>query len=116
MKMILAFAALCSGTGLVVVAQVVDSAHGGHIPYAKEGALAAALGTILWAFKYLLTNYIPAQQRQYTATLDNIAARDEQHHSDHLERQTKLTEAIGELEKTCRDHQRNTCPEGGATP
>jgi len=115
-KMLLAFAALCSGTGVVVFAQAVDSTHGGHIPYAKEGALAAALGTILWGFRYLLTNYLPAQQQQFTATLDNISARADQHHSDNLEKAEKLTAAIGELEKTCRDHQRNTCSEGGETP
>ena len=110
MKMLLVFGAMLGSSTLVVFAQSVDPA----VPYAKEGVLAAALGALIWTLRHQMTVEGPAQREQFTATLDSIAARDEQHHSDHLERQTKLTEAIGELKQACRDHQRGS--DKGATP
>jgi len=109
--MLLVFGAMLGSSTLVVFAQSVDPA----VPYAKEGVLVAALGALIWALRHQMTVEGPRQGKLFSDTLDKIVARDDQHHSENLEKAAKLTEAIGELEKTCRDHQRNTCSEGGAT-
>ena len=94
----------------MIVAQI--PAASSHIPYACEGALAVSLGAIIWVLKYLLTTYAPEQQKQFTATLDNLLVRDEKRYNDRLEETTKLREAIDGLAKTCLDHQRKeTRPE-----
>ena len=113
MKMILACAALFGSSTLVVFAQAVDPVS--SVPYAKEGALAITLTALVWALQYLLRVHLPAQHKQFTATLDNIVARDEQHHKDRLEESSNLRIAIGELRDNCRDFQRNCPTKKGAT-
>jgi hypothetical protein len=103
MKMLLVFGALFGGSTLVVFAQTVDPAS--SVPYAKEGALAVALGALVWALQHLL-RYMSEQQKQFTTTLDNIVARDEQHHKDRLQESGQLRDAISDLRDNCRDVQR----------
>lgn len=105
MKMSLAIAALFGSCGFVVLAQTIQVTD--RIPYAKEGALVAVLGSLIWSLQYLLRDYLPKQQGQFTKTLAEIVAREDEHRTKRLEEGRELKDAIMALRDNCRDFQRS---------